>query len=266
MTNETNAFAIGLAPATQRPIAKKRGGWPPGVKRNEIAAYHASKAAKEASDTKNPPDTHLERPQSDTPAGVQAAPVPAKIESNLPAGNGALPPSGGDNLPKPVATRLRHQLRPLSEYPADMMTSDKLHIPRNQWPDGRALQWGLLSVWNQPFLGAQTTDQQTGWEPVHPDDFHGKFAHKVPADWGDRPIVVDGLILMARPMQWQLHAQARDKREAQQVINIRVRQLHKGELEGISLDVQHKHLDQTNFVRAQIDQVGTSGDGPKSID
>jgi hypothetical protein len=147
----------------------------------------------------------------------------------------------------------------LEEYPADEALNEKFHIPRHRWPTGYALQWEAYQVYNQPQNERQAVAMRVGWEPVYPEDFDRQFAYKVPYGW-QGPIAIDGLMLMARSMEWDKYARARDKRQAENVINIRVRQLSRGELDRVTLDAQHKKVSETNFVNASIDQVGMSGE------
>jgi hypothetical protein len=253
--DQENPLETPLAPPAQvqkRPTAKHKG---IARTREQIAASMAK--AREARAVK----LQQRKQQAEVLKDIKrAAPVPATIQQNR---NGQQPPavSPPGDKPKPYATRTRHQLRPLEEYPADEMQNEKFHIPRDQWPSGYALQWEAITVYNQPQNDRQAMATQHGWEPVFPEDFDGRYAYKVPYGW-EGPIHLDGLMLMARSMEWHKHAQARDELLAKNVINLRVRQMNRGELEKVTLDTQHKHLSQTNFVNASIDQVGMSGDTP----
>lgn len=155
--------------------------------------------------------------------------------------------------PKPPKGE-RHVLRAAGEYPADDMQGGMHHIEKRDFPQGYDLQWLGISVWGQPLNFVVADFTRKGWEPVYADDFDGKFGYMVPPNW-EGPIVVQDLMLVARSMAWSEVARKRQRYEAESQVNVKVGQLRRGELDGVSLNPQHKHIEKTNMINVSLDQV-----------
>lgn len=166
----------------------------------------------------------------------------------------------------------RHRLRAAEEYPMDGLEGSKYHIARpyrpgenkqypngtpGDYPEGFDLQWVGVTIWgqHQPQIEAEYT--RKGWEPVHHGDFDGRYDGRFLPRSHVGPIIVDGLMLVARPMAWSDKARGLANREAHNRVAIKVGQLKAGELEGVSLNTQHKHLSETNFVNVDVETVST---------
>lgn len=169
--------------------------------------------------------------------------------------NGGSPMAAPDKLPPP--TRLakpRLQLRPLTEYPDDD-DDDRLRIPRDMWPEGWDLQWVTTSVYGQPQIQHRARFERKGWEPIHSTDFDGMFAGKFAPEGHKGEIEVDGLVLMARPMEWSDRARKNDKARATQQVQIKESQVG-GDLEGsVSLDTKHSSAVRYNKIRKSVERI-----------
>ena len=167
-------------------------------------------------------------------------------------------------VPKPPKSE-RHVLRAATEYPADEMQGGMHHIEKRDFPQGYDLQWLGVSVWGQPLNFVVADFTRKGWEPVYPEDFDGKFSYMVPPKW-EGPIVIQDLMLVARSMAWSKVARDRQRYEAESQVNVKVGQLRRGELEGVSLNPQHKHLEKTNQINVSLDQVRRPANIPEIDD
>lgn len=166
----------------------------------------------------------------------------------------------------------RHRLRGPEEYPMDDMAGSKFHIagPKRrgdgsviswgEYPEGFDLQWVGITIWgqHQPQIEAEFT--RKGWEPVHHGDFDGRFDGRFLPRSHVGPIVAEGLMLVARPMSWSDKARGLATREANNRVAIKVGQLKAGELDGVTLNPQHKHLKDTNYINVDVETVSA----PKS--
>lgn len=142
----------------------------------------------------------------------------------------------GNGTPKRHAGR--HRMRPIEEYSSDEENS-RLLIPKDLVPDGFSLQWVTHKVYGQPQPQHRASFERKGWEPVHQEDFEGRFRGMfLPASY-EGEIEVDGLVLMARPKEWSEKAAELDKRRAAERVFAKESQLRSGQLDGVTLDTQH---------------------------
>lgn len=223
----------------------KRGGWPKGVSKQEMIARKTAQDFKEEEQLLEAKRKLPYRMATHTLEPSLATPIesPSIVPDVVPV----------EVKPKPPKSE-RHALRPVSEYPADDMQGGMHHIERCDFPQGYDLQWLGVAVWGQPLNFVIADFTRKGWEPVYPEDFDGKFAYMVPPKW-EGPIVIQDLMLVARSMAWSEVARKRQQREAEGQVNVKVGQLRRGELEGVSLNPQHKHLEKTNQINVSLDQV-----------
>ena len=188
-----------------------------------------------------------------------------------------LPPPTRPDAPNLRPSHERHVLRGVEEYPDAEQADTKFFIDRGirpgthprypqgrkgDYPDGFDLQWVAISVWGQPLPQFEAEYARKGWQAVYPHDFDGRYAGRFVPHSHQGPIVLDGLMLMARPMSWTEKARGLASREAHNQVAIKVNQLQQGELDKVTLDTQHKHLDKTNYVRTSIEGVGAPGGPP----
>lgn len=96
----------------------------------------------------------------------------------------------------------------------DVTTPDKLRIAPDLVPDGMSLQWVTESVYGQPVPQHRAEFEKKGWTPVHQDDFDGIYDGMFMPKGAPGEIKMDGLVLMARPIELTRRAQRRDKQEA----------------------------------------------------
>jgi hypothetical protein len=153
-------------------------------------------------------------------------------------------------------TNHRHRLRPLTEYPRDD-SSNRLHIPQEMFPDGFDLQWVSSSVYGQPQKTHRASFERKGWVPVLADDFDGRFDGRYMPAGQSGEINVEGLVLMARPMEWTLYARQQEKKEARRAVAIKEQQIRGGEIEGISevFDAKHPKALAANVISKQHERV-----------
>lgn len=155
----------------------------------------------------------------------------------------------GDPLKKP-----RHVLRPIEEY-EEYEEESHLRIPQSEWPDGFALQWVTISVWNQPQPQNRSRFERQGWVSVHQDDFDGKFRGRfMPASY-EGEITYDGLVLMARSRAWSEKARKLDEGRARQRVQIKEQQLRMGDLGGVTLDAGHRSAVASNIVNRSVETI-----------
>lgn len=192
---------------------------------------------------------------------VDAAPVPVVVKPASPPTNGATPPA---NAGAPPPTRSgRHVLRGPEEYPTDQIQDQRFYIQRpdlargivGDYPEGFDLQWVAVEVWGQPQPSMVAGFTRMGWEPVHTGDFDGRYDGRFVPRSQEGPIVLEGLMLVARSMSWSNKARAQAQRDAQAQVNVKVRQLQSGDLEKVTLTAAHKHLDKTNYVNMSMEGI-----------
>lgn len=152
--------------------------------------------------------------------------------------------------------RQRHQWRPVSEMPADT-ENDRLHIDKSDYPDGFDLQWVTASIFGQPQPNHFSRFERRGYEPVHGDDFEARYDGRFTPVGHKGPIEVDGMVLMARPMEWTLKAKSEDRRRAAEAIAIKEKQLRGGDIEGVGMDggAQHPSALGVNRIRRSYERL-----------
>ena len=173
------------------------------------------------------------------------------------AGSPVSPPASAgrqnDPTPREARARPRHDPnRPLSEMPAHNAV-DRLNIPRDRFPDGMDLQWVTSTVAGQSFPQHRQGHERRGWQPVHQEDFEGKYDGLFMAPGAPGEITVDGLVLMARPLAWSNKAKMDERREAASAVLIKEENLRTGQLEGVGMDggSQHPSALRSNYVNRQ---------------
>src|SRR5690348_15974735 len=96
----------------------------------------------------------------------------------------------------------------------DDASPDRLQISRDEMPEGMDFQWVTDSVFGQPQPERRAGFETRGWTPVHQDDFDGRFDGKFMTNGAQGEIKMDGLVLMARPLELSRRAKQRDRRAA----------------------------------------------------
>lgn len=105
---------------------------------------------------------------------------------------------------------------------------DRYHIPKDMFPAGMDLQWCTQTIYGQEMTQRINGFFRTGWTPVHKDDFDGQFA-AYPTD-NSGFVKVDGMALCARPLELSIKARNRDKRRAEEQIQLKEAAFKGGEI------------------------------------
>lgn len=132
---------------------------------------------------------------------------------------------------------------------------DRLHIDRSMIPEGMDLQWVTDSVFGQSMPQHRADFEKRGWTPVHQDDFDGQFNGMWMAKDAPGEIKVDGLVLMARPLELSRRARLIDRRKANEQIQIKEAALRGGELPGVTLDAQHPNAVNSNRINKSFERL-----------
>jgi hypothetical protein len=152
-------------------------------------------------------------------------------------------------------TMRRHRLRDPSEMP-DEVASNRMGIDRSEWPDGFSLQWITRSVFGQEQPTHVAGFYRRGWEPVHAEDFDGRYEGRWTPPGHKGPIEVEGMMLVARDARWTKKAEAEDKRKAQQALAVKEAQIRGGVVEGISEEsTKHPSALGINRVRKSMERI-----------
>lgn len=98
--------------------------------------------------------------------------------------------------------------------------NDQFHIDASAIPQGMSYEWKTVSVFGKenPSYNVMLRDQ--GWEPVN-SDRHPDMV----SEGYNGPIIRDGLMLMERPIELTLEAQAEDRAAARQVVQTKKQQM-----------------------------------------
>lgn len=123
-------------------------------------------------------------------------------------------------------------------------SADRLHIPKDMIPDGIDYQWVTDSILGQPAPQRRAQFEKAGWLPVPASRHDGMFTPK--GHQGE--IMVDGLVLMERPLEFSLRAKQVDKRAAMMQVRSKEAQLTGGNIPGVTLDTQHQSAVRQNRI------------------
>jgi len=139
---------------------------------------------------------------------------------------------------------------PFSEASADRFKIDPAILP-----DDLAFMWVTDTVYGQPDPQHRMTFEKGGWTPVHQSDFDGQldgmFMKK-----GDRGEINNGgLVLMARPVELQIRAKHRERKAANEPIQIKEQALRGGDLPGVSLDPDHPSARRYNHITKTMERI-----------
>jgi hypothetical protein len=152
--------------------------------------------------------------------------------------------------------RPRHQMRPVSEMPAED-EDNRLGIAKADFPDGFDLQWVTSEVYGQPQPNHRQRFERRGWEPVHQEDFDSRFDGRFMPAGQQGEIKVEGMVLMARPMEWSRKARQEEELRARQAIAIKEAQLMGGNIEGVKMGGGSTHASALRFnkISRSVEQV-----------
>lgn len=138
-------------------------------------------------------------------------------------------------------------------------SEDRLAIPKELIPEGMALQWVTDSVLGQPQPQRRAQFEKRGWTPVHPQDFNGRFDGKFTPTGSSAEINVDGLVLMARPIEYTNRARKQEFRKAVEQVRIKEQSLRQGDLP-ITLDPSHPTAVRSNVINRTMERVSIPTD------
>lgn len=144
-----------------------------------------------------------------------------------------------------------------NEYSSDDSV-DRLHIPESvlktlEQEDGVRLQWVTTSVRGQPEPQLRARFEKGLWRPVYADDFGGIFDGKFTPKGASGEIEVDGLTLMARPVEFSKKADAREHRKAVDAVRIKEQAWRGGDL-GVS-GADHPSALASNRVNRTVERI-----------
>lgn len=181
-----------------------------------------------------------------------------------PKGKPRKPQAESAAVPTPQAAsqkKARMKARPnWEEYDGADESEDRLHISADLFPPGFDFQWVTDSVYGQSMPQHRAQFERKGWTPVHQEDFDGVFDGKFMPKGQDGEINVDGLVLMARPLEYSIRSRAADLRRAQEAVQIKQQQIMGGDLPGVTLDSRHKSATSTNRINKTVEPIAIPRD------
>jgi len=131
---------------------------------------------------------------------------------------------------------------------------DKMHVPQHMIPEGMDMRWVTDTVLGKPFAEWRASAEKTGWTPVHPEDFDGRFDGVFTPKGAKGEIRLDGSCLMARPLELSIRAKNRDRRAALEQVAIKEQALTGGEI-NTSLDSRHESALRSNKIRKSYERI-----------
>lgn len=143
--------------------------------------------------------------------------------------------------------------------------SDAYQIAAKLQPPGYVYEWKRYATVNEPDYNYQSTVQRVGaWRPVMNERHPGVW---LPGDYTGA-IIVEGLILMERPIELHDEAIAQEKRKAQERVGRAKRERALTPPSGVDVDTQHQAARAASFVREGrlLDGSATDGDGMTDAD
>lgn len=146
------------------------------------------------------------------------------------------------------------------EYDPSEESEDRLHIGKDLFPPGFDFMWVTDSVYGQAMPQHRAQFERKGWTPVHQEDFDGVFDGKFMPKGQDGEITVDGLVLMARPLEMSIRSRQLDQRKAVEAVQIKQQQLTGGDLPGVTLDARHKTATSSNRINRTIEPIAIPTD------
>lgn len=133
--------------------------------------------------------------------------------------------------------------------------ADRLHIPREEFPEGMDFYWMANTVMGLEQTQARGQFERKGWTPVHSsEDFGGAFDGRFMPKGFDGEINVDGLVLMARPLELSIKARKRDEQRAREQVLIKEQALRGGDLP-VSLDPAHPSAVGSNRINRTYERI-----------
>lgn len=107
---------------------------------------------------------------------------------------------------------------------------DRLHINKEDIPEGMDLMWVTSAIFGQEVPQHRAQFERKGWTPVHGEDFDGCYDGKFTPKGAKGEIGVDGLVLMARPIELTKKAKQREYAAAREQVRIKEQALRGGDM------------------------------------
>ena len=136
---------------------------------------------------------------------------------------------------------------------------DRLAIPKEDIPEGMDLQWVTSEVFGQPQAQRRAHFEKNGWTPVHGEDFAGRFDGRYAPAGAQGEISVEGLVLMARPIEISERAHRRDRATAKEQVQLKEAQLTGGGIP-VSLGPDHPSALRTNKIVKSYERISIPED------
>lgn len=137
--------------------------------------------------------------------------------------------------------------------------SNPLHIGVEEVPEGMDLMWVTSEVYGQPQQRHRANFENTGWTPVHPEDFDGLFEGRWAPKGTTGEINHGGLVLMTKPMELVLKAKRREQTRARQQVQIKEQQWRSGELSNV-MGADHPSAQRFNHVNRSVERIAVPQD------
>lgn len=115
------------------------------------------------------------------------------------------------------------QRKPLPEL-RDYDEDDKYFIDKAEIPEGMSYEWKRMSVYGQDDKGYQTKLQRMGYWNFVPGKRHPQFGCV-----DEQPIIVDGLALMERPIEYTDERHRREEVKAKKQVSDKLAEMEMGE-------------------------------------
>jgi hypothetical protein len=134
---------------------------------------------------------------------------------------------------------------------------NRLHIDKSEVPEGMDMRWVTAEVFGKSFADWRSDAEKRGWTPVHQQDFDGQFDGRFMPKGRTGEIVVDGLVLCARPMELSKRSKIKEMLAAGTPMEDVRKKLHGG------LDVpggDHASARDFNHIKSNVERIAIPGD------
>lgn len=140
-----------------------------------------------------------------------------------------------------------------SEATEDTNEANQLQIAADLIPEGITLQWVTSEVYGKEETQRRASFEKTGWIPVHPEDFDGRFDGMYAPKGAQGEINYHGLVLMAKPTEMVARAKAKERQKAKNQVQIKEQELYGGGLNAMGAD--HPTALRTNKINRSYERL-----------
>lgn len=156
----------------------------------------------------------MTKPKSPSPAGPSQTSSPeVQVAMNPRPPEASAPPPPPQPPREPIRETLREDVRApegerVRRHKGGFETTNRFHIPPEMIPEGRSLEWKRVEVMGKTDYRYEQGLYEQGWRPVEHTmwQFPGFFA---PVG-AEGPVIIDGMMLMERPIELTREAEAED--------------------------------------------------------